>query len=51
MQSTCNVQDLQNVPGAGQGRLWGGVCLPGEGDRQDVCLQKVGEKEDKEAQR
>lgn len=50
LQSTCNVQDLQDVSGAGQRRLWRGVCLSGEGNGQDVCLQKVGEKEDKEAQ-
>ena len=51
LQSTCDEEHVPHVPRVRKGRLWGGMCLPSAGHRQDVRLQEAGKKKDQEAER
>lgn len=51
LQSTCDEEHVPHVPCVRKGRLWGGMCLPSAGHRQDVRLQEAGKKKDQEAER
>lgn len=51
LQPTCDKEHVPYVPRVRKGGLWGGVCLSGEGHRQNVRLQEAGKETDQEAER
>ena len=51
LQSTGYIQNVPNVQSPGQRRIWWSVCVSSKSDRENVCLQKIRKKEDKEEER
>ena len=50
LQSTRNKEHIQDVQSAGQGGIWGSVCLSSPSDGENVRLQKIGEEKNQETE-